>query len=177
MNYLIISDIHGSTDNLKKALDTPLDYDGIILLGDYLYHGPRNPILDDYNPAAVVDILNTLSDPIAVRGNCDSEVDQMVLNFNMFKDYKDMTLDGKSIFITHGHIYTPDKDAQKLDYDIFLSGHTHLPYITKHNFGITMNPGSISLPKEGHPPTYGYITPQGLFIYTSDHELYRDYQY
>lgn len=177
MKYLVISDIHGCIDNLSNALQTPHAHDGIILLGDYLNHGPRNPILQDYDPLKVADLLNALEKPIAVRGNCDSEVDQALLDFEMSSDYKLLQIDGKTIFITHGHIYDPIKDAPNLDYDVFLSGHTHLPYITKHDYGITMNPGSVALPKEEHPPTYGLISGDELTIYTMDHQIYRELKY
>lgn len=177
MSLLIISDIHGCTNQLQLALATPHDFDEIVLLGDYLNHGPRNPILSDYDPIKVSEILNTLTNPISVRGNCDSEVDQMLLNFDMFDDYRLIQRFDKTLFITHGHIYTPDKDAQKLEHDIFISGHTHLPIITKHEYGIEFNPGSISLPKEGHPPTYGIMNSTGIYIYTTDHQLYKSFEY
>lgn len=172
MSLLIISDIHGCKNNLLTALANPHEFDEIILLGDFLNHGPRNPILPDYDPIGVSEILNNIHNPIAVRGNCDSEVDQMLLNFNMFEDFKLIQRYNKEIFITHGHIYEPEQDGSKLHYDIFISGHTHLPYINKNDYGITFNPGSISMPKENHPPTYAILNKEGIIIYTLDHKPY-----
>lgn len=177
MSYLIISDIHGCTNNLNIALASPHDFQQIIFLGDYMYHGPRNPILPDYNPSEVASILNKLDSPIAVRGNCDSEVDQMLLDFDMFDDYKLINDYNKSIFITHGHIYDPSHDASKLEHDIFISGHTHLPRIEQMDFGIILNPGSISMPKGGHPATYAILDENAITIYTTDHEIYMQYNF
>lgn len=177
VNYLIISDIHGSHERLKDVLGTPLSYDGIICVGDHLYHGPRNPILDDYNPAAVADTLNTLNTPIlAVRGNCDSEVDQMVLYYPMMQDYTILNNDEKTIFITHGHIHEP-KDAHLTRSDVFISGHTHIPGFSQVKNTLCVNPGSISLPKEGHPPTYAYLDASGITIYDLDHEVYMRHKF
>lgn len=173
MALLIISDIHGCVDNLTEIFNTPHHYDEIVLLGDYLNHGPRNPILSDYDPLKVADLLNTLDSPIAVRGNCDSEVDQMLLNFDMFDDYQLLNRFGKTLFVTHGHIYDPNVDAEKLDHDIFISGHTHLPIIKKHDYGYELNPGSISMPKEDNPATYAIITDFDITIYTIDHKHFQ----
>lgn len=176
MNYLIISDIHGSYERLQDVLKTPLSYDGIILVGDNLYHGPRNPILDDYNPGKVADLLNGLDKPIlAVRGNCDSEVDQMVLHFPMMQDFTILNNHGRMIFITHGHVYEP-KDAPLTRSDIFISGHTHLPGFTKVKDTLCVNPGSISLPKEDHKATYAYLDKDSITIYDLDHQEYDAYK-
>lgn len=172
MNYLIISDIHGSHARLQDVLRTPLSYDGVILVGDNLYHGPRNPILDDYDPAKVADTLNALDVPIlAVRGNCDSEVDQMVLQFPMMQDFTILNNHDKMIFITHGHVYAPE-DAPQTRSDIFISGHTHIPGFTQRKNTLCVNPGSISLPKENHPPSYAYLDQDGITIYDLSHKVY-----
>lgn len=175
MSLLIISDIHGCTNNLQLALNTPHAFDRHVFLGDFMYHGPRNPILEDYNPSKVADIINTLQAPVGVRGNCDSEVDQMLINFDMFEDYKLIEHEGKSIFITHGHIYDPLKDAAKLEHDIFISGHTHLPGIETFEYGVVFNPGSIAMPKGGHPATYAILNNKDITIYTTDHKPYIHY--
>ena len=173
MNTLIISDIHGSYKRLMDVLETPLSYDQIILVGDLMYHGPRNPILDDYNPQKVADILNALDKPIvAVRGNCDSEVDQMLLNFPMMQDYSLLNFDQRTLYLTHGHLMDPVSQGPKTGASIFISGHTHLPIIDKINHTIIFNPGSIALPKENHPNTYGYLSAECLTIYTLDHHVY-----
>lgn len=177
MNYLIISDIHGSKERLKDVLSTTLDYDGVILVGDSLYHGPRNPILEDYDPSGVADILNSISVPIlGVRGNCDAEVDQMLLHFPMMQDFTILNNYDKNIFITHGHIYEP-KDAPLTRANIFISGHTHLPGFNKEKDVLCVNPGSISHPKGGHLATYGYLDKEGITIYTLDHTVYDSYKH
>ncbi|HZJ87034.1 MAG TPA: phosphodiesterase [Erysipelothrix sp.] len=177
MQTLIISDIHGSEKRLQDVLNTHLDYDNVILVGDLLYHGPRNPLLDDYNPSGVIDLLNAIDKPIfAVRGNCDSEVDQMVLDFPMMSDYTIMHAHDKTIFITHGHVFEP-KDASITKANIFISGHTHIPGFSFVNDIKLYNPGSISLPKENHPNTYGYMDENGLYIYDLEHKLYDSYKF
>ena len=177
MKYLILSDIHGSYKRLQEALETPLPYDGILLVGDLLYHWPRNPILDDYNPAKVIEILNDLDKPlIAVRGNCDAEVDQMVLQFPMMSDYSTLHLYDKHIFMTHGHLIEP-KDASSTKADLFISGHTHIPGFTWHNQTLCLNPGSIALPKENHKNTYAYLHDEGIGIYDLNHQIYDSYKF
>lgn len=170
MKILIISDIHGDAKALQDALNTPLEYDMLLLLGDHMYHGPRNPIVEGYNPAKVAEILNANNKPkIAVRGNCDSEVDQMLLEHKMMQDYALITLNDKFVYLTHGHL---EGHEPKENIDIFLSGHTHLPSIETKGKTIISNPGSISLPKGGHPATYGYIDEDNIYVYTLEHEVY-----
>lgn len=178
MNYLIISDIHGSADALRTVLNTHYFYDAIILVGDLLYHGPRNPILNDYDPASVLKILNDLKVPIlAVRGNCDSEVDQMVLDFSMMQDYSVLDYEGTKIFITHGHIIDPKDALIKRHGDIFISGHTHVHGIHYNQDGVVcINPGSISMPKERQEPTYALLSDHTISIYSLKHELKVSYK-
>lgn len=172
MKTLIISDIHGSYKRLTDVLNTPHHYDSVILVGDNLYHGPRNPILEDYNPAKVSELLNNIKTPIlAVRGNCDAEVDQMLCDFNIMQDYTIIHHNNKTIYITHGHLLEP-KDAPQTKADIFISGHTHIPGFKMVENTLTFNPGSITLPKEAHPATYGYMDDTSLTIYTLDHKVY-----
>lgn len=176
MKTLIISDVHGSHLRLQDTLNTPFDYSHVILVGDLMYHGPRNPILSDYNPAEVANILNAIKKPIlAVRGNCDSEVDQMLLNFPMMQDYGILKTSHHTVFVTHGHVLEPGKDATNTHADIFISGHTHLPGF--QNFGNTLclNPGSISLPKADNPPTYAIMDDQQIVIYTLEHKVFLAY--
>lgn len=173
MNTLIISDIHGSHQRLQEVLATPLPYDQIILVGDSLYHGPRNPILNDYNPQAVADLLNAVTVPIlAVRGNCDAEVDQMLLNFPMMQDYTLTQLNNKKIYITHGHLVDPNTFGPQSNADIFVSGHTHIPVLEISGNTLMFNPGSIALPKGGHPNSYGYLSDSSISILTLDHKPY-----
>lgn len=173
MNILIISDIHGSHERLRDVLNTPYPYDMVVLVGDNLYHGPRNPILEDYNPQKVADQLNGLSVPVlAVRGNCDAEVDQMLLNFSMMQDYTVTNLNNITTYITHGHLLNPVDDGPKKRSRLFISGHTHVPTMNDVDGVMLFNPGSIALPKEGHPNTYGYLSGTTLTTFTLKHEVY-----
>ena len=160
MKYLIVSDIHGAYDSVEFILNKfnkeKCDY--ILLLGDVLYHGPRNDLPERYDPKEVAGLLNPLGNRIiCVRGNCDADVDQMILDFPIFSDSCVLFLDGRTIFATHGHLYD-EKNPPKLSRgDVLLSGHTHLQVLRKHEEGwIYMNPGSVSIPKGGS--AHGYMT-------------------
>ncbi len=161
MKYMVISDIHGSLYYTKQVIDifNKGDFDKLIILGDILYHGPRNPLTKDYNPMEVYELLNTYKDKIiAVRGNCDSEVDQMVLEFDIMQDYKVINLSSRDVFITHGHLYDKDKMPSLNQGDVFIHGHYHI-HLTENLDGIYyLNPGSISLPKGSSVNSYGIIT-------------------
>ena len=158
MKWFIASDIHGSAFWCKKMIEAfeKEKADRILLLGDLLYHGPRNDLPKDYDPRTVIEMLNSYSDKIfAVRGNCDSEVDEMVLNFPILADYTVVCDNGKAIFATHGHIYS-DKNLPSLkNGEVLMCGHTHVAKNEEHDGFVYMNPGSVSIPKEntGH----GYI--------------------
>ena len=158
MKLLICSDIHGSLMGAKKAM-LAFDKekcDKILLLGDLLYHGPRNDLPEEYNPKAVIELLNANKDKIlAVRGNCDTEVDQMVLNFPILADYAYLNLDNVSVFATHGHKYGRDNLPPLQCGEVLLTGHTHVAVAEK--FGESnyyVNPGSVSIPKCEYGPTY-----------------------
>jgi hypothetical protein len=128
------------------------------MLGDVLYHGPRNPLPKDYNPAKVADLLNAYKHKImAVRGNCDSEVDQMVLNYPMMGDYHILMMSSYKIFITHGHLYNQNQMPELNKGDVFIHGHFHLPMADQLKDIYYLNPGSITLPKENNPNSYGII--------------------
>ena len=156
MKYMFASDIHGSASAARKVKDIFLSEhaDYLVLCGDLLYHGPRNDLPDEYNPKAVIEILNSLSDKIiAVRGNCDSEVDQMVLDFPMLCDYT-LIFDNIRMYVTHGHIYNQENPMKLSSGDFMVSGHTHVLRVLENN-GITyLNPGSVSIPKENNPASY-----------------------
>lgn len=156
MKLLIASDIHGSVYYLEKLIDryNIEKPDKIILLGDYLYHGPRNDLPKDYNPKKVVELLNNLKEKIiGVRGNCDSEVDQMVLEFPIMSDYNYLNIDGVDIYLTHGHIYNQNNPIPGSK-GIVLYGHTHVASCETIE-GITyINPGSISIPKQDSKHSY-----------------------
>ena len=157
MKWMIASDIHGSAYYCKKLLE---QYESehaerLILLGDLLYHGPRNDLPRDYAPKEVIPMLNAKKDEIlAVRGNCDAEVDQMVLDFPIMADYAVLALGSKSVFLTHGHLYHEKNLPPLKTGDILLHGHTHVPLCRVHENYICLNPGSVSIPKEQSPHSY-----------------------
>lgn len=161
MKLLIASDIHGSLAAALRLADImeKESPDSLVLLGDILYHGPRNPFPGEYDPAKVVDTLNSFSDKIiAVRGNCDSEVDQMVLSFTLAEPSAWIFTEGERILAAHGHrhnLASIRKSANLAEGDAFLSGHTHVPTARLHEGVHMWNPGSLSLPKEDFPPSFG----------------------
>lgn len=151
MKLLFASDIHGSLFYCKKLLEAfeAEKADKLILLGDLLYHGPRNPLPEEYSPAQVAALLNEKKEQIlAVQGNCDSAVDQMVLEFPITAPSLLLFLEHKTVFVTHGHIFNPETPPLLQPGDILINGHFHLGEITKKNSYIYMNPGSVSLPKD-----------------------------
>ena len=158
MKLLICSDIHGDCDCAKFIVDKfhESECDKILLLGDILYHGPRNDLPKGYNPKAVIELLNAEKDNIiAVRGNCDAEVDQMVLDFPILADYALLSLDGISVFATHGHKYNLSSLPPMNKREILLHGHTHV--VKCEGFGdenFYINPGSVSIPKENTERSY-----------------------
>lgn len=173
MRYMIISDIHGSETCLKKALAIyeKEKFDGLIILGDILYHGPRNPLPEGHSPKGVVELLNAKADEIiACRGNCDAEVDQMLLTFPCLGDYSLIVDDGHRLFATHGHRYTWDAFPKVKGPQIFLYGHTHLWELRKEGSLLICNPGSISLPKENRPATYAVYENGSLCVFTLEGE-------
>ncbi len=146
MKYLIISDIHGGTTNLKQVLKEE-SFDKLLLLGDVLPHGPRNDLPSDYNPKEVINILNPLSNKIiCVRGNCDAEVDDMVLNFPILS-LACLEYNNKHIYLTHGHKYNTN-NLLNIDNSIVLYGHTHITKVDYVGSNIYVNIGSITLPKD-----------------------------
>ncbi|MDT3427209.1 putative phosphoesterase [Paenibacillus forsythiae] len=160
MKLMFISDIHGSLHWLKRALEKYAEEkpDGLVILGDFMYHGPRNPLPDGYDPKAVAQELNAIKRQItAVRGNCDSEVDQMLLDFPMMGDYTQILYEGRRIFATHGHGFSIDKLPELGEGDLFIQGHTHVPVADIKEGVYVLNPGSISLPKENNPNSYGIL--------------------
>lgn len=156
MKLLIASDIHGSADAAIAIADRVKAEkpDRIVLLGDLLYHGPRNPLPAGYDPMRVAGILNGWKDRIvAVRGNCDSEVDQMVLEFSCRSDYTLVEADGHLLHLSHGHLpgNAPDDLPPLPEGSAFVSGHTHVKKLERSGGVLLVNPGSPSLPKDGVP--------------------------
>lgn len=160
MKLIIASDIHGSAYYCRMLLDAfeREKADRLLLLGDILYHGPRNDLPRDYAPKEVIAMLNPLKDKIfCVRGNCDTEVDQMVLEFPVLADYAVIALDDKLIYATHGHNYNEEKLPPLSSGDILFCGHTHVPKINMHENYTYMNTGSVSIPKENSPHSYVFF--------------------
>ena len=166
MKWLIASDIHGSAYYCRRLLEhfAREEAERLFLLGDVLYHGPRNELPRDYAPKEVAAMLNALSDRVlGVRGNCDAEIDQTVLDFPILADYALLVSGGRSIFATHGHLYNPDCLPPLHGGEILLQGHTHVPNCSRTPGGIIcLNPGSVSIPKEGSAHSFMTLT-DGLF--------------
>ena len=158
MKVMIASDIHGSAYWCAQVLDA-FDKEGadkLVLLGDLLYHGPRNDFPDDYSPKKVLEMLNAVKDKVlCVRGNCDSEVDQMVLEFPIMADYALLNVNGRNLFLTHGHLFNAENPPLLKQGDLLLNGHFHTPYSkVLENGGIYANCGSAALPKDDTPHSY-----------------------
>ena len=152
MKLIIASDIHGSAYWCRKLMELAEDFepDRLVLLGDLLYHGPRNDLPRDYAPKQVIPMLSVWKDRIiAVRGNCEAEVDQMVLPFPCMADYSQLYADGCTLYLTHGHHHNPDHLPPLTEGSVFLSGHTHVKLDEMRNGIRCLNPGSISIPKDG----------------------------
>ncbi|MBP3910488.1 MAG: phosphodiesterase [Niameybacter sp.] len=173
MKYIIFSDIHGSASRTKKVLEIfeKEQCDKMIILGDVLYHGPRNDLPEGHGPKEVVTLLNHYKDRIiCVRGNCEAEVDQMVLEFACMETYTRIIEGERTLFATHGHHYNPEKLPMLKAGDVFLYGHTHLWELSEKEGIRICNPGSISLPKENRPATYALYNEGKLSVYTLEGE-------
>ena len=181
MKLMFASDIHGSAFYCRKMLELyeKSGADRLILLGDILYHGPRNDLPKDYAPKEVIAMLNPLKNQIlAVRGNCDTEVDQMVLEFPILADYAFLMIDGIRLYATHGHIYNENNLPPIQDGDGLIHGHTHIleakEIRTEDGRRIKiLNPGSVSIPKGGNPGTYGILEDGVFSILDLENQLVR----
>lgn len=169
MKVFIASDIHGSAYYCRKLLEA-YEQSGaqrMVLLGDILYHGPRNDLPKEYAPKEVIRMLNEHKDEIyAVRGNCEAEVDQMVLEFPVLADYMLLMPGNRTVYATHGHIYNENNLPPMRKGDILLHGHTHVLRAEQKGDIWIWNPGSVSIPKEGNPPTYAVLECDEKGIYT-----------
>ena len=164
MKYLVISDIHGSNYYAKKIEEiyNKENPDKIILLGDLYYHGPRNPLTEEYNPMEVSNILNNLKDKIlCTRGNCDADVDEMISKFE-FNDNIELEINGKKFFFTHGHKFNIDNIPNNID--VLVYGHFHTGFIKEKDGVICVNSGSISLPKDGTKNSYLIINDNEIIL-------------
>lgn len=177
MKLLIFSDIHGDANasTLLTKLDSELKPERILLLGDILYHGPRNDLPSGYAPKRVIAHLNPLKDKIiAVRGNCEAEVDQMVLDFPVMSESAMLFVDGRVWMMSHGHIIKADNHPPC---DCFLSGHTHIPTAEVKDGTVLINPGSPSIPKGGYKPSYGWYEDGTFSIKALDGSLLMSYSF
>ncbi len=169
MKWFVGSDLHGSALYIKKMLAAygREDCDRLLLLGDLLYHGPRNNLPGEYDTKKAAALLNRYRKEIfAVRGNCDSEVDQMVLDFPIMAEYAIVAVGKRLVFATHGHIFHNGHLPPLQTGDILLHGHTHIPACEEHSSHLYWNPGSVSLPKGGSP--HGYMVVDGEEICWKD---------
>lgn len=167
MKWMIASDIHGSAYYCEKMLEAFRREGGdkLLLLGDLLYHGPRNDLPRQYAPKEVIALLSGVKDKVfCVRGNCEAEVDQMVLPFPVLAEYCLLEQAGHVVFATHGHHYNLETPPLLQPGDVLLHGHTHVPAKDSSLGFWYLNPGSVAIPKEGS--AHGYMTMEnGLFLW------------
>lgn len=165
---MFISDIHGMASTLQKALAhaDKLQIDQLVILGDILYHGPRNGVPSPYDPPLVAKMLNERKEQIiAIRGNCDAEVDQMMLEFPIMADYSELLCPEQRFFLTHGHLWNEENLPSIPANTVLAHGHTHIAKLKKLPNGITIfNPGSISLPKNTVIRTFGFFDGENLSV-------------
>ena len=167
MKFMIASDIHGSAFWCRKMLEAfeQERADRLLLLGDILYHGPRNDLPEEYAPKEVLSMLNARKDRLfCVRGNCDTEVDQMVLEFPVMAEYCLLNEGEHLIFATHGHQFNLSSPPPLRQGDILLHGHTHIPACEQGEKMLYINPGSVSIPKENSPHSY-MVLENGMFVW------------
>ncbi|MGR5177902.1 phosphodiesterase [Vibrio parahaemolyticus] len=168
MKLFFASDLHGSLEATERVLEhyRQSGAEHLVVLGDVLNHGPRNPVPESYNPPKVAELLNKhQASIIAVRGNCDSEVDQMLLEFPMMSDYAWVMLPtGQRLFLTHGHLYNGEKRPALKRGDVIAHGHTHIPVAEWQGEQIIFNPGSITFPRNGYAASYGLLEDNTLSV-------------
>ena len=174
---MFASDIHGSADCCRVMLEAFRRENAakLVLAGDLLYHGPRNDIPEGYAPKQTAALLNAVSDSLlCVRGNCEAEVDQMMLDFPVTADYAAlMTEEGRMIYCTHGHLYQGGFPCMKAG-DVLVSGHTHLYSAEKRDRKFYINPGSVTLPKGGNEKSYAVYQAGAFFIKTMNGDIIKE---
>ena len=180
MKLMIASDIHGSA-YFCRALLAAYEREGadkLVLLGDILYHGPRNDLPLEYDPKAVIALLSEYkNDILCVRGNCDSDVDQMVLPFPILADYAVLYAGERLIYATHGHVHNNANLPPLSAGDILLHGHTHVPTVEEYPTHTYVNPGSVSISKEGSPNSYLLLTDEGFTWKDLEGEVYKQHKF
>ena len=178
MKIMIASDIHGSAYWCEKLLEAyrASGAERMLLLGDLLYHGPRNDLPMEYAPKKVIELLNGMKDALfCVRGNCEAEVDQMVLKFPVMADYCILPCEKHMIYATHGHKHGEDNPPPLMKGDYLLCGHTHVPAFNVHEAFIYVNCGSVSIPKNGTPHSCMLLENGKLsWIDLSSEEIFKD---
>lgn len=177
MKYMIASDIHGSAKYCRQVLETfeREKADKLLLLGDLLYHGPRNPLPEEYDPKAVAAMLNEAKQKIlCVRGNCDGEVDQMMLEFPILADYCLLSVGNRMIFATHGHHFNENSLPMLQQGDVLLHGHTHIPVLEDRGAYILANPGSVTLPKQNSARGYLLLNGSTLTLKTLENKVVKE---
>lgn len=179
MKIMIASDIHGSAKWCGKLIDAFHEEkpEKLLLLGDLLYHGPRNALPFGYDTKDAAEMLNEIKrDVLCVRGNCDCEVDQMMLEFPIMAEYCLLFLGGKVIFATHGHVFNKSNPPEA---DILLHGHTHIPAWEEFSSGrLYVNPGSVSIPKGGSVHSFMMMNDEGMrWINLEDGEIYHELKF
>lgn len=180
MKIMIASDIHGSAYYCEKLIEAfeREDADRLLLLGDILYHGPRNDLPRDYAPKKVAELLNAHKNSIlCVRGNCEAEVDSLMLDFSVMAEYCIIyTESGRLVYATHGHHYGEKTPPTHRNGDVLLTGHTHIPACTEYETYLYVNPGSVSIPKQDSPHGYMILDGAGFTWRTLDGETYKEYK-
>ncbi|EMM7215510.1 phosphodiesterase [Enterobacter bugandensis] len=167
MKLMFASDIHGSLPATERVLSlfSQSGAQWLVILGDVLNHGPRNALPEGYAPAQVAEKLNPFASRIiAVHGNCDSEVDQMLLHFPLTAPWQQVLLENSRLFLTHGHLFGPDNLPALTAGDVLVYGHTHIPVAEKRGEIYHFNPGSVSIPKGGYPASYGLLDGNTLSV-------------
>ena len=176
MKLMIASDIHGDAEETARLIEAyhRSSADRLLLLGDILYHGPRNELPAGYAPKKVIELLCGIADELlCVRGNCDTEVDQMVLPFPILADYAVLCLDGLTVYATHGHKFNTATPPPLKKGEILLTGHTHIPAAEKFgNENFYINPGSVSIPKENSNKSYILYENREFVFYSLDGAVY-----
>ena len=180
MKLMIASDIHGSAKWCAKMIEAwkAERPDRLILLGDLLYHGPRNPLPEGHNPQRCVELLDALRDKtIGVRGNCDASIDQVLLPFPMMADYLLLDLGGKVAFVTHGDQWGEDNPPAMAKGGVLITGHTHVAACVKHDNFLYLNPGSPALPKDEGHRGYLLVDAEGAAFCEMDGTVYREVKF
>lgn len=171
MKLMFASDIHGSLPAAERVLSlfAQSGAQWLVILGDVLNHGPRNALPEGYAPAQVAERLNSVAERIiAVRGNCDSEVDQMLLHFPITAPWQQVLMENSRLFLTHGHLFGPDNLPSLAAGDVLVYGHTHIPVAEKRGDIFLFNPGSVSIPKGEFTASYGLLNEGQLQVLALD---------